>query len=1144
MGKILTQAQKTFTDLYDSYVLNLSSDIVAVPCDQDGKAAEDCSVEIQYEASVGTAKVGAVCDVISSTVPSGVVCDTSTNGKIIITVPKDTGLIDDSEVGFTFTTTNANAFTFTRYLALIKVKSGTNGENARSFQIKSELGDTFTEGISEITMTAVAFDGLTEITDATYAWYHYVVNVGWAGVLDDSESTGENEVTTIFSEKSLKVNKNDEYANSVFRCVVTYNNGETDEDYYQLKTAVYNFESTVKFFGGTNTISSSNPFLIAYIDLYKDYQKIEGTKADYYYYHQDNKKNASGLTVNFDNVDDGYKKDGGLMYVIYKDESVAQSDISDAYTISTQSSPSTAGEVIGGGSYDYGANIILTAVPSEGYVFEKWNDGITTNPRTMTVTGDATYTASFVKHTADSYIITATSADSKMGSVSGSGTYESGSLVTLTATANVGYVFEDWYEDNVEKNWPKSINLTVLRDRRLIAKFREINSGVSTEYTITNNSSESVNVYKGDMTYIQFTPSTTGTYRFYSEANVSMDCYLYDYSMSLLAADVAGSANDKLSVTAHLESGQTYYFGVTVSEYGSSSTSVLVFLEDADPISYTITVRSNDPSMGYVSGSGTYEAGTSITLSATPYTGYKFTRWNDGNMLTTRRIVVNEDETYTAYFSEATSSYFSASIEADGATSSDKYYLSSDANGNSNLGTSNTFVLNDDKLLGGNYVYYYAKAGFQAGFQREITKVDLNGDIIEDTDYLNQQGWLTDDKTTFIYSFPVLSVALGMNYRIKIYFSDASSSGGTTSYTISTTVSPSGAGTVSGSGTYANGTYVTLTAVPASGYTFKQWNDGNTNATRTITVTGNTTYTAYFETVSGGTTNYTLTLLADPTNGGTVAGGGSYVAGEYATITATENSGYKFIGWYENGEAKNWANPVTIGVSNNRTITAKFEPVSGGELTVNEGIETSFDVAQCTEQGGSNTSLSNYTLIKFVPKQSGVYEFKATSSTAQGSSAQDTYGRLYNSYQSEVLAENDTGQGNGDHFSFNYDCQANTVYYIAVKFYYPQTGSGTVNILVTLKSASGGTSETVQVTIQPAFSAWGSVSVNGAASTSESKTYTFNIGQQVTLAAFPNTNNSFSFSYWYDSNGGVKISSANPYTFIVTSNTPKIITAM
>lgn len=60
-------------------------------------------------------------------------------------------------------------------------------------------------------------------------------------------------------------------------------------------------------------------------------------------------------------------------------------------------------------------------------------------------------------------------------------------------------------------------------------------------------------------------------------------------------------------------------------------------------------------------------------------------------------------------------------------------------------------------------------------------------------------------------------------------------------------------GTVSGGGDYEYGATVTLTASPASKcYKFKKWSDGNTNASRTITVAATTaenTYTAEFELV-------------------------------------------------------------------------------------------------------------------------------------------------------------------------------------------------------------------------------------------------------------------------------------------------------
>lgn len=66
-------------------------------------------------------------------------------------------------------------------------------------------------------------------------------------------------------------------------------------------------------------------------------------------------------------------------------------------------------------------------------------------------------------------------------------------------------------------------------------------------------------------------------------------------------------------------------------------------------------------------------------------------------------------------------------------------------------------------------------------------------------------------------------------------------------YTLTTAVSPEGAGTVTGGGTYEHGKTATLTATPKTGYKFVKWSDGNTSATRTVSVTGNATYTAIFE---------------------------------------------------------------------------------------------------------------------------------------------------------------------------------------------------------------------------------------------------------------------------------------------------------
>jgi hypothetical protein len=65
---------------------------------------------------------------------------------------------------------------------------------------------------------------------------------------------------------------------------------------------------------------------------------------------------------------------------------------------------------------------------------------------------------------------------------------------------------------------------------------------------------------------------------------------------------------------------------------------------------YTISVYSHDNSRGIVSGGGTYEEGTLVTLTATANSDYKFKEWHDGNTDNPRMIIVTQDESYTAYF--------------------------------------------------------------------------------------------------------------------------------------------------------------------------------------------------------------------------------------------------------------------------------------------------------------------------------------------------------------------------------------------------------------------------------------------------------------------------------------------------------------
>lgn len=76
--------------------------------------------------------------------------------------------------------------------------------------------------------------------------------------------------------------------------------------------------------------------------------------------------------------------------------------------------------------------------------------------------------------------------------------------------------------------------------------------------------------------------------------------------------------------------------------------SVTLTLEWTIP-NYTVTVNKGT-GCASVSGGGTYAKGTTITISASNSTGYKWGSWSDGNTSQSRSITVNSNLSYTANF--------------------------------------------------------------------------------------------------------------------------------------------------------------------------------------------------------------------------------------------------------------------------------------------------------------------------------------------------------------------------------------------------------------------------------------------------------------------------------------------------------------
>ncbi|MBR4506335.1 MAG: T9SS type A sorting domain-containing protein [Bacteroidales bacterium] len=110
-------------------------------------------------------------------------------------------------------------------------------------------------------------------------------------------------------------------------------------------------------------------------------------------------------------------------------------------------------------------------------------------------------------------------------------------------------------------------------------------------------------------------------------------------------------------------------------------------------------------------------------------------------------------------------------------------------------------------------------------------------------------------------------------------------------------------GTVSGGGTYPDSSLVTISATANEGYHFTQWDDGDTNAVRSILLTSDTSFTAFFE---ADTVWYNVNVvrelngMIDTVPDGYITGVGRYPEGDTVTLTIL-NSDYKcwptFYGW-------------------------------------------------------------------------------------------------------------------------------------------------------------------------------------------------------------------------------------------------------
>ena len=761
------------------------------------------------------------------------------------------------------------------------------------------------------------------------------------------------------------------------------------------------------------------------------------------------------------------------------------------YTITVSANPTNGGTVSGAGTFATGSTRTVTATPNTGYNFVNWTENgnvVSTNASySFTLNYNRNLVANFALQT---FTITATSEPAVGGSVTMSGNrdtftygFEGGTLQGWTASNNdngsttwaVGqngynptgssgnvytthggnyYVGSVYDESNAVDDWLISPQFMLGGSMSFYIKITNtsytdyysvlLSTGGNAISNFTNTLVSSTRV-----TSTNYTLVTVDLSNYSGQGYVAIRHTAADDQASLLVDDITlVEGEDPTHASGIFNYGQTctvtatpntgYHFvnwtenGSVVSSNASYSFTVnanrnLVANFSQQTQSYTVSVSANPANGGTVTGGGTYNEGQSCTVTATPNTNYTFTNWTEnGTVVSTNAsysFTVNANHTLVANFTYVPPTY-TVSVSANPANGG-----TVTGGGTFTEGQSCTVTATPNT----NYTF---------------TNWTENGTVVS---------------TNASYNFTV-----NANHTLVANFTYIPP---TPTYTVSVSANPTNGGYVSGGGTFEQGQTCTVSAIASSGYTFNNWTENGTvvssNASYTFTVTANRNLVANFTLIPMPT--YTVSVSANPTNGGYVSGGGTFEQGETCTVSALANSGYTFNNWTENGAVVSSNASYTFTVTANRNLVANFTIIPTPTYTVN--------VSASPANGGAVSG-------------GGTYE--------QGESCTVT-ATANSGYTFESWTENGAVVSSSASYTFTVNANRN---------------------LVAIFSADPVETYTITATVDPTEGG----TIIGAG--------TFEYGSQATLMVIPNEN--YTFVNWTEN--GIVVCEEQEYTFTVTGD--------
>ncbi len=256
----------------------------------------------------------------------------------------------------------------------------------------------------------------------------------------------------------------------------------------------------------------------------------------------------------------------------------------NSYAITTTASPAAGGTVdCSPNPVDHGSESTCTPSATLGYTFAGFSGDCSGTTCVLTnVTADRSVTADF---TLNSHAVSTSSGGTGSGSTGGDGTYDFGSTVTLTASADTGSTFTGW------SGHPLCAASFSMPDEAVscVASF-SVNS-----YAITTTASPAA----GGTVDCNPNPVDHG-----SESTCTASANL-GYTFAGFSGDCSGTTCVLTNVTADRSVSADFTLN-----------------------SHAVSTSSGGTGSGSTGGDGTYDFGSTVTLTATPDIGSTFTEWS------------------------------------------------------------------------------------------------------------------------------------------------------------------------------------------------------------------------------------------------------------------------------------------------------------------------------------------------------------------------------------------------------------------------------------------------------------------------------------------------------------------------------------